>query len=44
MPKYFDKNGNLRLDRLEEALSSADVSLPREGYKLKFLGSRTPSN
>lgn len=38
MPEYFDKNGDFRLDRLQEALSSADVSMTREGYELKFLG------
>lgn len=38
LPEYFDKDGDFRLDRLEEALSSADVSMTREGYGLKFLG------
>lgn len=38
VPEYFDKNGDFRLDRLQEALSSADVSMTREGYELKFLG------
>lgn len=38
LPEYFDKDGEFRLDRLQEALSSADVSMTREGYELKFLG------
>ncbi|ROR54115.1 adenine-specific DNA-methyltransferase [Luteococcus japonicus] len=38
LPGYFDKDGDFRLDRLQEALSSADVSMTREGYELKFLG------
>ena len=38
LPEYFDKDGGFRLDRLQEALSSADVSMTREGYELKFLG------
>lgn len=38
LPEYFDKDGDFRLDRLQEALSSADVSMTREGYELKFLG------
>lgn len=38
VPEYFDKNGGFRLDRLQEALSSADVSMTREGYELRFLG------
>lgn len=38
LPEYFDKNGDFRFDRLQEALSSADVSMTREGYELKFLG------
>lgn len=38
LSEYFDKDGDFRLDRLQEALSSADVSMTREGYELKFLG------
>ena len=38
LPEYFGKDGDFRLDRLQEALSSADVSMTREGYELKFLG------
>jgi len=38
LPEYFSKDGDFRLDRLQEALSSADVSMTREGYELKFLG------
>ena len=38
LPEYFDKDGGLMLDRLQEALRSSDVSLTREGYELKFLG------
>jgi len=38
VPEYFDKNGDFRLDRLQEALSSVDVSMTREGFELKFLG------
>lgn len=38
LPEYFGKDGEFRLDRLQEALSSADVSMTREGYELKFLG------
>lgn len=38
LPEYFDKDGGFRLDRLQEALSSSDVSMTREGYELKFLG------
>ncbi|MGP9722245.1 DNA methyltransferase [Corynebacterium sp. AOP40-4SA-5] len=38
LPEYFDKNGDFRLDRLQEALNSANVSMTREGYELKFLG------
>lgn len=38
LPEYFDKAGDFRLDRLQEALSLADVSMNREGYELKFLG------
>ncbi|SMX83283.1 hypothetical protein [Brevibacterium aurantiacum] len=38
LPEYFDKDGDFRLDRLQGALSSADVSMTREGYELKFLG------
>lgn len=38
LPEYFDKDGDFRLDRLQEVLSSADVSMTREGYELKFLG------
>ncbi|MFJ3028514.1 DNA methyltransferase [Curtobacterium sp. NPDC087080] len=38
LPEYFDKDGSFRLDRLQEALSSADVSVSREGFELKFLG------
>ncbi|MEX5263047.1 MULTISPECIES: hypothetical protein [Kocuria] len=38
LPEYFDKDGEFRLDRLQEVLSSADVSMTREGYELKFLG------
>lgn len=38
LPEYFDKDGEFKLDRLQEALSAADVSMSREGYELKFLG------
>lgn len=38
LPEYFGKDGAFRLDRLQEALSSANVSMSREGYELKFLG------
>lgn len=38
LPEYFEKDGSFRLDRLQEALSSADVSVSREGFELKFLG------
>ncbi len=38
LPEYFGENGDFMLDRLQEALSSADVSMTREGYELKFLG------
>lgn len=38
LPEYFDKDGGFRLDRLQDALSSTDVSMTREGYELKFLG------
>ena len=38
LPEYFGTDGDFRLDRLQEALSSADVSMSREGYELKFLG------
>ncbi|WP_163721388.1 site-specific DNA-methyltransferase [Micrococcus sp. Alg238-R198] len=38
LPEYFGKNGDFMLDRLQETLSSADVSMTREGYELKFLG------
>ena len=38
LPEYFDRAGDLMLDRLQEALRSGDVSLTREGYELKFLG------
>ncbi len=38
MREYFNKDGEFRLDRLQEALSSADVSVTREGYEIKFLG------
>lgn len=38
LPEYFDKNGAFKFDRLQEALSSADVSMTREGYELDFLG------
>lgn len=38
LPEYFGKDGDFRLDRLQEVLSSADVSMTREGYELKFLG------
>ena len=38
LPEYFDKDGDFRLDRLQDALSSADVSMTREGYELNFLG------
>lgn len=38
LPEYFDKDGGFKLDRLQETLSSADVSMAREGYELKFLG------
>ena len=38
LPEYFDKDGGFRLDRLQEVLTSADVSMTREGYELKFLG------
>lgn len=38
LPEYFDKDGGFRLGRLQDALSSTDVSVTREGYELKFLG------
>jgi len=38
VPEYFDREGNFRLDRLQEALRSVDVSMTREGYELRFLG------
>nr|WP_232958091.1 site-specific DNA-methyltransferase [Corynebacterium meridianum] len=38
LPEYFDKDGDFMLDRLQDALSDADVSMTREGYELKFLG------
>ncbi|WP_330447125.1 site-specific DNA-methyltransferase [Kocuria rhizophila] len=38
LPEYFDKDGDFSLDRLQEVLSSAGVSMDREGYELKFLG------
>lgn len=38
LPEYFDKDGDFRLDRLQDALSSADVEMTREGYELRFLG------
>lgn len=38
LPEYFDKDGNFKVNRLQDALSSADVSMTREGYELKFLG------
>ena len=38
LPEYFDMDGDFRLDRLQEVLSSAEVSMTREGYELKFLG------
>jgi len=38
LPEYFDKDGDFSLDRLQEVLRSAGVSMDREGYELKFLG------
>lgn len=38
LPGYFDKNGNFKLDRLQDTLQSNDVNLTKEGYELKFLG------
>ncbi|WP_309130845.1 DNA methyltransferase [Brevibacterium sp.] len=38
LPEYFDKDGGFRFDRLQDVLSSTDVSMTREGYELKFLG------
>lgn len=38
LPEYFDKDGTFKLDLLQNALSSAGVSMTREGYELKFLG------
>nr|WP_257203362.1 site-specific DNA-methyltransferase [Corynebacterium cystitidis] len=38
LPEYFDRDGNFLMDKFQEALSSKDVDLSREGFELKFLG------
>src|SRR5699024_12570521 len=38
LPEYFDRDDNFLMDKFQEALSSKDVDLSREGFELKFLG------
>lgn len=43
LPEYFVKDGGFRLDRLQDALSSTDVSMTRGATTSSPSGSPTPS-